>query len=533
MKRENLFKNLRKIGNSITSVTFLFFLTLFSQKLEAAVPVVETWTFNDANNIDHVTLTKPTGVQSGDLLLIIVGSDAPNLDEWDTLTGWTKFVGANHSDADANLACYWRIADGTEADTIDVTAGTNTDERLGWYIRVSGVDTTNPINVTGTAQSDIGGTNHVINSINTTVDDCLAFYVLIFDGGDGTPFSVSAGWTEKDDKYGVANTAGYVSGCWGIKELPSQGATGDATVTSSENDGSSRVQFAIAPGAANNPPDAPSSLSQEAGGSPLSFGTWTNDNTPTLKFTQSDSDSTQCKYHIQVSSFSDFSSLAINYTSALISTGSASYTCAVLPDDDGYYWRVWSEDDTGLTSSTTTANGGAVAFKIDTKVPENVGLSTPANNAVDVATTTTLTALTATDAGSGSVQYYFELDTSYTFPSPTNSGWQSGTSWSPSLSGGTTYYWRVKAKDAAENESALCGHTADTVGYGKFITAISTGNLLPDTVDDRWHYGFESDALGVDNLCWEETDRGDTNNASIDGNETYFRGTRFLTARYK
>jgi len=464
MKKENLFKNLRKIGNLITSVTFLFFLTLFSQKLEAAVPVVETWTFNDANNLDHVTLTKPTGVQSGDLLLIIVGSDAPNLDEWDALTGWTKFVGINSNDADANLACYWRIADGTEAGTIDVTAGTNTDERLGWYIRVSGVDTANPINVTGTAQSDIGGINHGINSINTTVDDCLAFYVLVFDGGDGTPFSVSAGWTEKDDKYGVANTAGYVSGCWGTKEMPSQGATGDATVTSNVNDSSSRVQFAIAPSAANSPPSAPSGLGQTANGSSLAFGEWTNDNTPTLKFTQTDSDSTQCKYHIQVSSFSDFSSLAINYTSALISTGPTSYTCAAFPDDDGYYWRVWSEDETGLTSSTTTANGGAIAFRIDTTAPTNVGLSTPANNAEGVTTDTSLVALTATDSGSGGIEYYFELDTSNTFSSPITSGWQSGTSWSPTLSAGTTYYWRVKAKDAVGNESAFCGHTADNAG---------------------------------------------------------------------
>jgi len=184
---------------------------------------------------------------------------------------------------------------------------------------------------------------------------------------------------------------------------------------------------------------------------------WTNDNTPTLKFTQTDSDSTQCKYHIQVSSFSDFSSLAINYTSALISTGPTSYTCAALPDDDGYYWRVWSEDETGLTSSTTTANGGAIAFKIDTKAPENVGLSTPANNAEDIATNTSLVALTATDSGSGNIQYYFELDTSDTFPSPTSSGWQSGTSWSPSLSGGTTYYWRRR-----KTRWEMSPHSADT-----------------------------------------------------------------------
>lgn len=51
-------------------------------------------------------------------------------------------------------------------------------------------------------------------------------------------------------------------------------------------------------------------------------------------------------------------------------------------------------------------------------------------------------------------------------------------------------------------------------------------NLLPSTNDDRWHYGFETSALGVDDLCWEENWGGVTNNTSIDGYETIYQGTR-------
>ena len=70
--------------------------------------------------------------------------------------------------------------------------------------------------------------------------------VLGFDGGDGSPFSVSGtGWSESGD---LANGTGAGGGgCWGTKEQTTAGLTGDATVTSSTSDGSVFFQFAIAP----------------------------------------------------------------------------------------------------------------------------------------------------------------------------------------------------------------------------------------------------------------------------------------------
>ncbi|MBU2527756.1 hypothetical protein KKF70_00005, partial [bacterium] len=59
-----------------------------------------------------------------------------------------------------------------------------------------------------------------------------------------------------------------------------------------------------------------------------------------------------------------------------------------------------------------------------------------------------------------------------------------------------------------------------------FSVPVFAANLLPNTVDNRWHYGFESDALLADDLCWEENGGGATNNTLIDGNEVNVRGTR-------
>jgi len=215
-------------------------------------PVIEDWTANDSagDAVTSITFTKPVGVAVDDLLLLIVGSDQDTVADWNSVTGWIQFININDGVGDSNLACYWRIADGTEGVTVDVTAPT-VEERYGWYLRISGVDTTTPINVTGTA-AYVASDSHSIPEVTTTVADCLAFYALVFDGGDGAPFSVAGtGWTEVDEQ--TSGTTGTdASGCWGTKSMPTAGATGAATVTSTVSDGSSSIQFAIAPRTTND-----------------------------------------------------------------------------------------------------------------------------------------------------------------------------------------------------------------------------------------------------------------------------------------
>ena len=216
-----------------------------------AAPILENdWTVNDSGEAatDTITLTKPAGAAVGNLLLLIVGSDQDNVADWNTVTGWTQFININDAAGDANVACYWRICDGTEASTVDVT-GATVEERYGWYIRVSGVDTTTPIHLVGTPLYQTTSPYYV-PQITTTVDDCLIFYALAFDGGDGFPFTVSGvgGWAEVDDQQ--SGTAGTdASGCWGTKTMSGQGATGDAGVFSTVDDGTSSIQFAVAPAA--------------------------------------------------------------------------------------------------------------------------------------------------------------------------------------------------------------------------------------------------------------------------------------------
>ncbi|MBI4827083.1 MAG: CxxxxCH/CxxCH domain-containing protein [Nitrospirae bacterium] len=113
-----------------------------------------------------------------------------------------------------------------------------------------------------------------------------------------------------------------------------------------------------------------------------------------------------------------------------------------------YDVRYYSKDNLNWTEATKTS---VYQVWIDRKAPVGLAATTPADGAFDLPTSTTVNSTIATDAGSGFVDYYFEVDTDVGFSAPQTGGWQAGTSYAPTLAAGPTYFWRVKAKDTLGN----------------------------------------------------------------------------------
>jgi hypothetical protein len=81
------------------------------------------------------------------------------------------------------------------------------------------------------------------------------------------------------------------------------------------------------------------------------------------------------------------------------------------------------------------------------------------------------------------VDYFFEIAENASFTlGLQQSGWQAGTSYAPALAYGTTYYWHVKARDTAGNETAYTGTWSLTsepfVNPDTAITAPTAGLTL-------------------------------------------------------
>jgi hypothetical protein len=157
-------------------------------------------------------------------------------------------------------------------------------------------------------------------------------------------------------------------------------------------------------------------------------------------------------YHLQASTVSGFTSLAIDQSGITVT----SYQSTGLAANTQYYWRV------NTTNSGGTSGWSAVwSFTTVTPAPPAPVLASPANGTIGVVLNTAV----SWNASAGALTYGLQVSTSPSF-SPTTIDQNGITSTSFSLGGlsnATTYYWRVRASNA--------GGTSDWSNSWSFTTA--------------------------------------------------------------
>lgn len=236
-----------------------------------ATPVIESYTTAvTASNVTSLAINKPTGVQSGDLLLIFATNEGATTSPEFTnnLSGWTLLQNYGSDLPDTHSAIYWRIADGSEGSSFTVTSLTST-ERLMWCFRISGIDTTTPINdeaggERGSLNTYAIPTDGTTTGLTTTVADCLLLGIVSYDGADGGTFGVSGtGWSKhaSGDLAGTSGSGTSLQACVVQNAQASSGAMSVVTVSCSVNDGWSCAFVAVAPLAGGGTPSGDASSS--------------------------------------------------------------------------------------------------------------------------------------------------------------------------------------------------------------------------------------------------------------------------------
>ena len=308
-------------------------------------------------------------------------------------------------------------------------------------------------------------------TVNTSTDTSapVSYYIqLALDSAftSGVQFrdwNTSTSWTGPAPT--LANDTTYY---WKVKAKDSATIPNETAYKGHTLDVNGYGKFVTAAAVVNNPPTAPTGLGPVG----LVSGLWTNSNVPSLEFTLDDPDINNVKYRLVIDDSADFLSPVVDYTSALAvegaktftvgqAAGGGSYTVGAagqtLADSAGYYWRVMCIDEPGLTSSYSVANGGAIAFKVDTSVGAPTSLDAGYNG---TSSTLTWTASDASPSGLDTYNVYRATYSAFTVGGP-NVTKLNGAKFTTALWDDTTvladktYYYGATAVDIATNISAL------------------------------------------------------------------------------
>jgi len=218
------------------------------------IPTIESYASATTGGSASTSITfssAPSGLTAGDLILILIANERNNDWQYQNVTGYTRVTLASNAN-DIQLGIYYRIATGDANDgfpNLSVTYASSNEFAVGWALRISGVDTTNPIPIFGTYQTGIGSSNQTVPSITTTTDNNLVIMFVGLDGSDVDPITITSGtgWTSgayAEDDAGDQTLGVY--GEWYTKEMSTAGATGTVSM-SHGNDGWAGLQFAIKP----------------------------------------------------------------------------------------------------------------------------------------------------------------------------------------------------------------------------------------------------------------------------------------------
>jgi hypothetical protein len=238
-----------------------------------------------------ITVSKPSGTASGDLLIGVIVTDG-DAGTFTPPSGWTLI---NSGTADpggitdqVTLGAWYKIAGGSEPPSYTWN-WTNSQAVYAFIIRITGHDSSNPIHVWGVATGSSTGISITITcpDVTTTVDDTLV--LRIFGSDRAMNFgSYPSGHTgiAFDSSSGDNTTPWQCTGGAAYKTQATAGATGTADFTAIPNVSATEewraLTVVIAPPAAAPPDISNLPTSKNFGTVSENSSYWSNNGPPTF-----------------------------------------------------------------------------------------------------------------------------------------------------------------------------------------------------------------------------------------------------------
>ena len=168
-------------------------------------------TYLSGSQASTMTATYPSGIEADDLMIIGCGCSRNGATNWLAKTGWTLLD--TTTGYGVVSAVYYKIAVGGESGTTAFTTDGN-GRMSGLFWRVSGVDTSTPVNDWSLKVYTNGGANYPqddydLNPITTTEAGCRGAYFSVLGTNSTTVGTVvpPAGWSQVNATAGGTFTA--------------------------------------------------------------------------------------------------------------------------------------------------------------------------------------------------------------------------------------------------------------------------------------------------------------------------------------
>lgn len=187
-----------------------------------------------------LSISKPSGVVSGDLILFVVGTDSA-----ETRTGPTGFTSKSATNvSDERLQIWYKVADGTEGASFSCGAGSANS--AGFCVAYSGIDNTTPFDVAAGTNGSGTGASITAASITPTTNGCQILFVGCRDSNANAAQTVtppSGSWAEQVDIPSAQ--------CWANIYLAdfnqaTAGAVGTTTATASSTNNATNIGILLA-----------------------------------------------------------------------------------------------------------------------------------------------------------------------------------------------------------------------------------------------------------------------------------------------
>lgn len=144
----------------------------------------------DTSGTASPVVNKPSGVQNGDLMLMLVVTNT-NANTATPIAGWARVGTEVDAGTDCTGAVYWKIAN-NEGSSWTMTSLFDASEIARFFvIAYSGTHDTTPINQSSSRYQDSSSSDVSATSITPNVDGCMIVHLVGVDPSGATPYDIT------------------------------------------------------------------------------------------------------------------------------------------------------------------------------------------------------------------------------------------------------------------------------------------------------------------------------------------------------